>query len=116
MGYDESKELSLELLKHHNSVFLRRCVIMEETGLSVFRDAHGILFIDYLKKRKIISDDYYMARKTATLGKKTTFSTRQCTTTYFTNIVIFQITRNAFQIDPASTVFSRWLTATSFCS
>ena len=28
---------------------------------SVFWDAHGILFIDYLEKRKTINSDYYMA-------------------------------------------------------
>ena len=28
---------------------------------SVFWDAHGILFIDYLEKGKIINSDYYMA-------------------------------------------------------
>ena len=28
---------------------------------SVFRDAHGILFIDYLEKGKNINSDYYMA-------------------------------------------------------
>ena len=28
---------------------------------SVFWDAHGILFIDYFKKGKIINSDYYMA-------------------------------------------------------
>ena len=40
---------------------------------SVFRDAHGILFIDYLEKDKTIMSDYYMAlldRLSAEIKKK----------------------------------------------
>ena len=40
---------------------------------SVFWDAHGILFIDYLKKGKTINSDYYMAlldRLSAEIKKK----------------------------------------------
>ena len=40
---------------------------------SVFWDAHGTLFIDYLKKDKIINNDYYMAlldRLSAEIKKK----------------------------------------------
>ena len=40
---------------------------------SVFWDAHGILFIDYLEKGKTINSDYYMAllyRLSAEINKK----------------------------------------------
>ena len=40
---------------------------------SVFWDAHGILFIDYLEKGKTINSDYYMAllnRLSAEIKKK----------------------------------------------
>ena len=40
---------------------------------SVFWDAHGILFIDYLEKSKIIKSDYYMEllyRLSAEIKKK----------------------------------------------
>ena len=40
---------------------------------SVFWDAHGFLFIDYLEKRKPINSDYYMTlldRLSAEIKKK----------------------------------------------
>ena len=37
---------------------------------SVFRDAHGIIFIDYLEKGKTINSDYYTARQAEIVKKR----------------------------------------------
>ena len=75
----EDSERCLELFKRGKNDFLRRHVTMIEIAAgiirpkrpntqqwagkfmaSVFWDAHGILFIDYLEKVKSINNDYYM--------------------------------------------------------
>ncbi|KAL6420640.1 hypothetical protein ACFW04_014654 [Cataglyphis niger] len=75
----DDSERCLELFKRNKKDFLRRYVTMDETWIhhytlsgqqlvkagkimaSVFWDAHGILFIDYLEKGKTINSEYYMA-------------------------------------------------------
>ncbi|KAM8702311.1 hypothetical protein ACLKA7_004975 [Drosophila subpalustris] len=87
---DESKSC-LDMFTRNKSEFLRRYITMDETWIhhftpesnrqsadwhaagektqqlagkvmaSVFWDAHGIIFIDYLQKGQTINSDYYMA-------------------------------------------------------
>ena len=65
-------------------------MLVSKVLVSVFCDAHGILFIDYLEKKRTINSEYYMAllvrlkegiakKRSQTMKKKVIFLARQCT-------------------------------------
>ncbi|KAL7725070.1 hypothetical protein ACLKA6_010344 [Drosophila palustris] len=85
---------------------------------SVFWDAHGIIFIDYLQKGQTINSDYYMAllerlkrrnrKETASYGEeKSVVPPRQCTVSQI-NENNGKIERIGLRIASPSTVFSRF--------
>ena len=90
---------------------------------SVFWDAHGILFIDYFGKRRIINSKYYMVllvRLKEEITKKTTpseeeksaLSPRQCAVSQVDRNNGTNCTLNCF---PIHRILWIWLPATTTC-
>ena len=85
---------------------------------SVFWDAQGILFIDYLEKGRTINSEYYLAllvclkekiTKNSHKWRKSALSRRQCSVSQRQNYM--NCTSNCFRTHPVLQVWHPWLLA-----